>query len=178
MDDDWPLPDDALLDEPSSDEPLFRELLMIHAMLRDGLSAVRDLADRTAAGADDSVVVADVEALARDSALWRLRSSCLYHCRFVHGHHSLEDAMLFPAVRAAAPGIAAEVDRLEADHRVVAEHLHAVEDAAAGLTDGLPGDRRRLVEALRRLESDLLDHLAREEALLRPVLREMRSFGG
>jgi iron-sulfur cluster repair protein YtfE (RIC family) len=167
----------SLREEPSSDEPLFRELLMIHGMLRDGLTTVRELADRTAAGADDSAVVADVEALARDSALWRLRASCLYQCRFVHGHHSLEDAMLFPAVRAQEPAVAAEVDRLEADHRVIAEHLHAVEDAAAGLTDGLPGDRGRLVTALRRLESDLLDHLAREETLLRPVLRQMRWFG-
>jgi hypothetical protein len=159
-------------------EPLYDELLVIHGMLRGGLAQVRGLADRAAAGADDTAIVADVEALARDSALWRLRSSCLYQCRFVHGHHSLEDAMLFPAVREAAPDIAGEVDRLEADHRVIAEHLHAVEDAAAGLTDGLPGDRRRLVDALRALEVDLLDHLSREEALLRPVLREMRSFFG
>ena len=159
-------------------EPLYSELLVIHGMLRGGLAQVRELADRTAAGADDTEIVADVEALARDSALWRLRSNCLYQCRFVHGHHSLEDVMLFPAVREAAPDIAREVDRLEADHRVIAEHLLAVEDAAAGLTDGLPGDRRRLVDALRALEDDLLDHLSREEALLRPVLRDMRSFLG
>jgi hemerythrin-like domain-containing protein len=139
---------------------------------------VVDLADRTAAGADDVKIARDVDALSRDSTLWRLRANCVYQCRFVHGHHSLEDAMLFPAVRANAPGIAAEVDRLESDHRVISEHLHAVEDAAAGLTDGLPGDRQRLVDALRRLATDLLEHLAREEALLRPVLREMRSFAG
>lgn len=155
-------------------EPLFSELLVIHGMLRGGLAQVRELADRAAAGADDAEIVEDVEALARDSALWRLRSSCLYQCRFVHGHHGLEDAALFPAVRAQAPAIAAEVDRLEADHRVIAEHLHRVEDAAAGLTDGLPGDRRRLLRALRALETDLLDHLGREESLLRPVLRELR----
>ena len=160
------------------DEPLFRELLVIHGMLRDGLSQVRVLAADAATGVDDTVIAADVEALARDSALWRLRSNCLYQCRFVHGHHSLEDAILFPAARRTAPDIAGEVDRLEADHRIIAEHLRAVEDAAAGLTDGLPGDRRRLVDALHRLETDLLDHLAREEALLRPVLREMRSFFG
>jgi len=170
---------DASTDEPDRwSEPLFTELLMIHGMLRDGLAAVTDLADRTAAGADESRIAQDVDALSRDSALWRLRANCLYQCRFVHGHHSLEDAMLFPAVRASAPGIAAEVDRLESDHRVISGHLHAVEDAAAGLTDGLPGDRQRLVDALRQLASDLLDHLAREEALLRPVLREMRSFAG
>ena len=158
------------------DEPLYRELVMIHGMLRSGLATVAELARRTAEGADDAEIVRDVEALARDSALWRLRSSCLYQCRFVHGHHGLEDAVLFPAVRANAPAIGAEVDRLEADHRVIAEHLATVEDAAAGLTDGLPGDRRRLVDALHRLETDLLDHLGREETLLRPVLRQMRSF--
>ena len=147
-------------------------------MLRDGLASVCALARRTAEGEDAAAIVADVDALARDSALWRLRSNCLYQCRFVHGHHSLEDSHVFPAVRSAEPAISAEVDRLEADHRVIAEHLHAVEDAAAGLTDGLPGDRRRLVDALQRLETDLLDHLSREEALLRPVLRAMGSWIG
>jgi hypothetical protein len=34
------------------------------------------------------------------------------------------------------------------------------------------------VDALLRLETDLLDHLAREEQLLRPVLGRMRSFFG
>lgn len=169
----------ASIDQPDRwAEPLFSELLVIHGMLRDGLAAISDLAERTTAGADDDRIVQDVEALARDSTLWRLRANCLYQCRFVHGHHSLEDAMLFPAARATAPELAAEVDRLDADHRVIAEHLHSVEDAAAGLTDGLPGDRARLVSALRRLETDLLDHLAREETLLRPVLRQMRSFAG
>ncbi len=165
---------DAEADDELAQEPLYRELLVIHSMLREGLASVAELAERVASGADDSAIVADVETLARDSALWRLRASCLYQCRFVHGHHGLEDAALFPAVRAQAPAVAAEVDRLEADHRVIAEHLHVVEDAAAGLTDGLPGDRRRLLEALRTLQTDLFDHLGREEALLRPVLRELR----
>ncbi len=159
-------------------EPLYAELLMIHGMLREGLATVAVLADRAAAGADAADLAEDVAALTRDSELWRLRANCLYHCRFVHGHHSLEDAAVFPAVRAADPSIAADVDRLEADHRVIAEHLHAVEDAAAGLTDGLPGDRQRLVDSLRLLQTDLLDHLAREETLLRPVLRSMGSWIG
>ncbi len=162
----------------SRTEPLYTELLMVHGMLRDGLATVAELADRAAEGDDATILAADVAELARDSALWRLRANCLYHCRFVHGHHSLEDAAVFPAVRAAAPDIAGEVDRLEADHQVIAGHLHAVEDAAAGLADGMPGDRRRLVEALRRLQADLLDHLAREESLLRPVLRSMGSWLG
>jgi iron-sulfur cluster repair protein YtfE (RIC family) len=151
---------------------------MVHGMLRDGLATVSRLADRAAAGQDASILAEDLAGLARDSDLWRLRANCLYTCRFVHGHHSLEDAAVFPAVRAADPGIASGVARLEADHRAIAEHLHAVEDAAAGLADGLPGDRRRLVHALRRLEVDLLDHLSREEALLRPVLRSMGTWVG
>jgi Hemerythrin HHE cation binding domain len=159
-------------------EPLYSELLMIHGMLRDGLATVALLAERAAADDDAAGLSEDVAELARSSELWRLRANCLYHCRFVHGHHSLEDAAVFPAVRAADPSIAADVDRLEADHRVIAAHLHSVEDAAAGLSDGLPGDRQRLVDALRRLQTDLLDHLAREELLLRPVLRSMGSWMG
>ena len=159
-------------------EVLYAELIWVHDHLREGLAAVADLADRTTRGEDAGTLRADVAGLARDSALWRLRSHCLYQCRFVHGHHSLEDALVFPAIRRTDPSIATEVDRLEADHRAIAELLHTVEDAAAGLADGLPGDRQRLVDALERLQLDLHDHLGREETLLRPVLGRMRSWGG
>ena len=163
---------------PEPDEVLYGELLWVHDHLRDGLAAVADLAERTAAGQDPRTVRADVTGLVRDSALWRLRSHCLYQCRFVHGHHSLEDALVFPAVRAAAPALAADVDRLVCDHVGIAAHLRAVQDAAHGLADGLPGDRRRLVDALGTLQRVLLDHLRREEELLRPVLRSMGSWTG
>ena len=160
------------------DEVLYAELIWVHDHLREGLAAVAELADRTSRGEDADTLVAEVAGLARDSALWRLRSHCLYQCRFVHGHHSLEDALVFPAVRRTDPSIDAEVDRLEADHRVIADLLHSVEDAAEGLGDGLPGARDRLAGALERLQVDLRDHLGREEALLRPVLRRMGSWAG
>jgi iron-sulfur cluster repair protein YtfE (RIC family) len=159
-------------------EPLYAELLAVHSMLREGLAVVGQLAARTAAGQDAGAVAEDVAGLVADSALWRLRANCLYQCRFVHGHHSLEDALVFPAVRAAAPSLAAEVDRLVSDHVGIAAHLRAVEDAAHGLGDGRPGERRRLVDALGTLETVLLDHLRREEELLRPVLRSMGSWTG
>lgn len=160
------------------EEILYAELIWVHDHLRDGLAAVAELADRTSRGEDAATLQADMAGLARDSALWRLRSHCLYQCRFVHGHHSLEDALVFPAVRRAEPSIDAAVDRLEADHRVIADLLHEVEDAAEGLGDGLPGGRERLIGALQRLQTDLHDHLGREEALLRPVLASMRSWSG
>jgi hypothetical protein len=163
---------------PAPHEVLFAELLWVHDHLRAGLAAVADLAERTAAGQDARQVSDEVAGLARDSALWRLRAHCLYQCRFVHGHHSLEDAVVFPAVRDTDPSIGAEVDRLQADHVAIAGLLHAVQDAADGLGDGLPGARRRLLAALDRLQTDLNDHLGREETLLRPVLARMGSWAG
>ncbi len=159
-------------------EALYHDLLVIHGMLRSGLAAVAELAARAEGGADPAALGDDVATLARDSALWRLRSNCLYQCQFVHHHHGLEDAAVFPAVRRADPSIAAEVDRLEADHRVVAAHLVDVEDAARALVDGGADARSELVAALHRLETDLLDHLDREERLLRPVLARMGSWFG
>jgi len=96
-----------------------------------------------------------------------LRASCLHYCRFVHGHHRLEDIALFPALRAADPDIAPVVDRLEADHRVVAAQLEEIEAAVAG------GEQERVIAALDALADHLLEHLAFEEENIGPTLRRM-----
>ena len=69
--------------------------------------------------------------------------------------------MLFPAVRRAAPHLAAVVDRLEADHREVSATLDEIEALAHELDDAKA--RAALVEALTRLSGGLLEHLAYEE---------------
>ena len=62
------------------------------------------------------------------------------------------------------------VDRLEGDHRLVAEQLDELEAAAAALgEDG----RERVVEALNVLGEHLLAHLALEEESIGPALRRM-----
>ena len=152
-------------------EGLFRELLWVHAMIRRDLATVRRLAERVGEDAPAEEVRATARGLQTEGPLWKLRVNCLSYCRFVHGHHGLEDAALFPAVRRAEPALGPAVDRLEADHLRIAGYLDAVEAAAAGLGTADEADHRdRLVETLGELAEHLLAHLAFEEKAIGPTL--------
>ena len=102
--------------------------------------------------------------------LFQLRANCLGYCQLLHSHHGGEDAGAVPGRPAggAAPRSDA-VDRLEADHRKVSAMLNEIEALAHDLDDA---SRRgaALVEALTRLSTGLLEHLAYEEETIGPVL--------
>ncbi len=148
-------------------EAFYEELLWVHGMLRQELELVRSLAARVADGLSAEELRIEVAALKANGPLWALKVNCLHYCRFVHGHHRLEDVALFPALRAADPDIAPVVDRLEADHRVVATQLDEIEAAVAG------EDQQRVIAALDALAQHLLEHLAFEEESIGPTLRRM-----
>lgn len=160
-------------------EQMVRELEWVHGMLRRDLAAVRLLADRVTAGAEPSEVREGLIGLQTRGPLWQLRMGCLHYCQFVHGHHGLEDAALFPLVRANNPELAEAVDKLEADHRVVSDLLDAVEAEAHRLGDDGENDtgdsRAALASALDRLADLLLEHLATEEATIGPAMRQWRA---
>jgi Hemerythrin HHE cation binding domain len=153
-------------------DAFFEELLWVHGMIRQDLATVRELAAEVAGGLPPEEAAEQVRSLAANGPLWALKVNCLHYCRFVHGHHRLEDAALFPALREAEPDIAPLVDRLEADHRRVTEQLDEVEAAVVAL-NGDAGERGRVVEALNTLAEDLLAHLEREEESIGPALRRM-----
>ena len=150
---------------------MFRELLAIHTLLRRDLQTVRRLADEARAGLAAEEVLTAVRDLETNSPLWRLQYGCLYYCRFVHTHHTIEDAALFPMVRKHDPSLSRVVDRLEEDHLTV----HHITERIAALAETMPGDpsedsRDELVVALGELEQHLLEHLALEEQSLGPLL--------
>jgi Hemerythrin HHE cation binding domain len=158
-------------------EGMFRELLYIHSLLRRDLQTVRRLADDARDGLSPGEILAEIRELETNSPLWRLKFGCLYYCRFVHGHHTLEDAMLFPMVRKKDPSLTKIVDRLEEDHLKV----HHITERIAALADEVPSDlsgstRDALVEALTDLEEHLLAHLALEEASIGPLLSTWDSW--
>jgi hypothetical protein len=153
-------------------EAFLQELLWVHGMIRQDLATVRELAALVAGGLAAGEVEVQLASLAANGPLWALKVNCLHYCRFVHGHHRLEDVALFPALREAEPELAPLVDRLEGDHRRVAEQLDEVE-AAVGALNGDEGERGRVVEALNALADDLLAHLEREEEGIGPALRRM-----
>jgi hemerythrin-like domain-containing protein len=150
---------------------MFRELLYIHSLLRRDLQTVHRLARQARNGLPAESILAEVRSLQTNSPLWRLKFGCLYYCRFVHTHHTLEDAALFPAVRRLEPSLGNVIDRLEEDHLTV----HHITERIAAVADRVPLDtsgesRTQLVAALDDLEEHLLAHLVFEEASLGPLL--------
>ena len=152
-------------------EGMFRELLAIHAYLRRDLETVRRLARDARDGLSPRSVLDEIRTLETTSPLWRLKFGCMHYCRFIHTHHTIEDAALFPMVRKHDPSLNRVVDRLEEDHLTVhhiTERIAALADTVA--TDGSGISRAELVAALTELEEHLLSHLAFEEESLGPLL--------
>jgi hypothetical protein len=152
-------------------EGMFRELLYIHSLLRRDLQVVRRLAAQARDGLSPETILAEIRNLETKSPLWQLKFGCWHYCRFVHGHHTLEDAALFPMVRKHNPSLNAVVDRLEEDHLTV----HHITERIAEVASRVPEDaseisRYELVVALTDLESHLLAHLALEEESIGPLL--------
>src|ERR687893_1800093 len=152
-------------------EGMFRELLTIHAYLRRDLETVRRLARDARDGLSPQTILAEIRNLETNSPLWRLKFGCMHYCRFVHTHHTLEDAALFPMVRKHDPSLNRVVDRLEEDHLTV----HHITERIVAVAEKVPTDasgvsRFQLVEALTELEEHLLSHLAFEEESLGPLL--------
>ena len=158
-------------------EYLLDELKMVHSHLRHDLAVCRMLAEQVAAGAPPEHIRAQIESLQTSSPLWKLRVNCLYYCRLVHTHHSLEDVMMFPALQQVNPDLGPVVDKLMADHRQVSRLLDEIEASANALVveDGT-SIRERIVTALGDLATDLLAHLAFEEEALGPTLLELEEW--
>jgi iron-sulfur cluster repair protein YtfE (RIC family) len=169
-----------LIPAPETDRgrAMFEELLWVHSVVRRDLAVIEQLAADVDGGLPGEAVEDALGELKTRGPLWRLKVDCLRYCRFVHSHHGAEDALLFPALRAADPEIEPVVDRLEADHARVADLLDDVEAAARELTDD-DGDEARggVVEALQQLHGHLLEHVDFEEREAGPAIRRLGGLG-
>jgi iron-sulfur cluster repair protein YtfE (RIC family) len=149
----------------------YEMLLSVHAKIRRDLERVELLAERAILGLPAEEIRREVNELRRDSMLWRLQVDCLHYCRFVHMHHCAEDHQFFPELRETNPDLNPVIDRLEGDHRRVSDDLDAVEAAARNLTDDESEDARQaVVDSLRVLGENLLEHLDYEELSLRSTV--------
>lgn len=152
-------------------EGMFRELLYIHTLLRRDLLTINRLAKAARDGLDPASIVAEIHNLETNSPLWQLRYGCWHYCRFIHGHHTLEDAALFPMVRKADPVLNPIVDKLEWDHLHVHHITERIVEAAERVPTGPTGIARfELVQHLGDLETHLLEHLTLEEQSIGPLL--------
>ena len=156
-------------------EALLEELLWVHGIIRDNLQTIRALVTRITGGAPAEEVRAQIDDLAANSVVWRLRIDCMRYCHLVHSHHHLEDVAFFPAICRANPAIQAVIDKLQADHVVVSDYLDAVEAAAARIMKE-ESARPELANALSDLADHLITHLDYEEASLAPTLRRLKEL--
>jgi iron-sulfur cluster repair protein YtfE (RIC family) len=168
--------DQATIGRPQGQRPdaLAAQLRWVHDMLRRDLLTIQQLAVRVSAGALANEVERELHSLQTNGPVFQLRVHCLSYCQTLESHHRNEDSILFPAVLRAAPQLAATVDRLQADHLIVASLLSEIDNFARDLADS--STRQALVNALEDLSSNLLRHLDLEEAALQPVLESWSSW--
>ncbi|NYE01601.1 hemerythrin-like domain-containing protein [Kineosphaera limosa] len=153
-----------------------RHLIEIHDGLRAELERVRDVVRQVRAGAlSIGAARSIINTMAMRQNNWTLGAFCESYCRIVTGHHTLEDRGVFPHLRRSEPAVGPVLDRLEAEHEVIAEVIDALDRALVALvaTDG--GGTRALdeLEAQVDLLTDTLrSHLAYEEReLIGPLAR-------
>ncbi len=89
----------------------------------------------------------------------------------LHGHHSIEDAQMFPDIRSNYPELVSAVDTLTEQHHAIDPLLEKGDAAFADLTHPEHADA-----VLRELKALIDEHLAFEEAQVTPTLRGMREF--
>jgi hypothetical protein len=150
-----------------------QHLIDIHDGLRAELRQVRDLMEQVLEGATTpGAARSELNRMTMRQNSWTLGTYCQSYCRFVAGHHGLEDRSVFPHLRRGDRRLEPVLDRLEEEHRVIHDVLEDVDAALVELVreDGDGGARlRRAVDVL---TDTLLSHLAYEEReLVEPIAR-------
>lgn len=165
-------PKGVLADLTPAQRALSQHLAAVHDQYRDELARVQEVVDQVsggAAAADELRSLVDRMTLRQN--LWTMGTFCASYCRLVTVHHTIEDTAMFPELARGDPSLAAVVQRLEAEHEVIAGLLA---DLDAALTDliadpaALPGVR----DQVDLLAAALLSHFAyEEEELTEPIGR-------
>jgi hemerythrin-like domain-containing protein len=162
-------PDDGVLPEGRHGQ---RTLVAIHDHLRAELERVVTAVEKVAAGELDPEVA---RAVVHDSTMqrnYRLTGSfCAQYCRFVEGHHSIEDAYLFPSLEVGDPELKPVLERLSEEHQVIHGVLVRIDELLVAMLSGGTG-AAAVAEQVRALRTALTSHLDyEEEELLGPIGR-------
>ncbi|MEO6867044.1 MAG: hemerythrin domain-containing protein [Gaiellales bacterium] len=147
-------------------------LVDVHNHLRGELDQIRTL---VTAVLDGSITPGEARASIHETSLaqhaWNLGAYCVSYCRVVEQHHTLEDVLVFPHLRAADPALAPVIDRLEQEHQVIHEVLELM-DREIVRFDLDRSNVAPLAAALDTLTDALASHLSYEEReLVEPLAR-------
>src|ERR1700709_2537449 len=87
---------------PPAQETYHPHLVEIHDHLRSELTRLHDLVEEVRRGVlTAGEARSEVHAMSLRQNNWTLGAYCQSYCGFVNGHHSLEDASVFPHLRRA-----------------------------------------------------------------------------
>ena len=166
-----PVPDPGRAYTPE-EQAAGQHLVDVHDGLRAELTQLRDLVEQVAAGTLDAGVARSfINTMTLRQNDWTLGAYCARYCRIVTGHHSLEDASVFPHLRRSDPELAPVIDRLEEEHHVIARVLDEVDRGLVAMVTE-PDGMSTLRAAVDLLTDTLLSHLSYEEReLVEPLAR-------
>ncbi len=122
---------------------------------------------RQFAGALGRALGGETKRLAALSEEWKRYRDTL------HGHHQMEDTVLFPSLKEQHPELAGVIDGLVADHRKIDPMLDEGDLAFAELSATQVRPAVRVVGSLGGL---LHSHLETEETHIVPFIREAKAF--
>lgn len=147
-------------------------LVAIHDHLRDELEKLQDLVVQLRAGAVDAGAArGHVATMTLRQNAWTVGAYCASYCRLLTLHHTIEDERMFADLRRSDPDLGPVLDRLSAEHELIAGVLDDV-DRALVLMVGDPARSDAVEQAVERLADELLNHLdGEEEVLLGPIGR-------
>ena len=149
-----------------------QHLIDVHDSLRAELTQLHDVIGQVAHGMVDAGHARSlINTMTMRQNNWTLGAFCESYCRIVTGHHSLEDASVFPHLGRADPRLVPVLDRLHEEHEVIAEVLERVDLALVALVTS-PEGLHQLQDAVDLLSDTLLSHLSYEEReLVEPLSR-------
>ena len=101
-----------------------------------------------------------------------LRAEWKHYRDTLHGHHMMEDTVLFPSLKEQHPELAAVIDGHTADHRKIDTKVEDGDRAFAELATQV----RPAVRVVGSLGGLLHSHLETEETHIVPFIREAKAF--
>lgn len=159
------------------EEATAQHLVDVHDHLRQELQQVREIVAQVRRGAlGVGAARSAINTMTMRQNNWTLGAYCAAYCRVVAGHHTLEDRSVFPHLRRADPALVPVIDRLEAEHEVIADLLDRLDEAliAVVTSDAGPAALDALATEVDLLTDALLSHLSYEE---RELLAPLAAYG-
>jgi alkanesulfonate monooxygenase SsuD/methylene tetrahydromethanopterin reductase-like flavin-dependent oxidoreductase (luciferase family) len=149
-----------------------QHLIDVHDHLRSELAQLFDLIDQVEAGTlEVGAARSLINAMTMRQNDWALGAYCQSYCRVVTTHHTIEDTSMFPHLRSSDADLVPVIDRLEAEHHVIAGVLDDVDRALVALVSE-PDGLNRLRDAVDLLSDTMTSHLSYEEReLVEPLAR-------